>query len=227
MDVYDAGFMVDYLRDWAAKLNRIVLVAANPPTFQLLAMFRKGPLFTSLCSTTPSDRPFPVAAGVLASGQLVYMGPSVELPAYFTALDFPCPLFKNPCDYYGESYLDKGSVGVEWSAVDLVTQDDLTLEAGAESAERIRRLAELWGVRGAAGEAPPPGAHNPFRSAAATTLRKAGLARGTLLVYWKLWLLFLNAAWGVGRELAASLGTSLWMGVLFYGLTTAHPGGIR
>lgn len=42
MDLYDCAFLIDYLRDWAVKLNRIVIMAMNPPTTELLAMFHKG-----------------------------------------------------------------------------------------------------------------------------------------------------------------------------------------
>jgi energy-coupling factor transporter ATP-binding protein EcfA2 len=42
MDLYDAAFIIDYLRDWAQKLNRIVIMACNPATYELLAMFYKS-----------------------------------------------------------------------------------------------------------------------------------------------------------------------------------------
>ena len=192
MDVYDAAFILDYLRDWAAKLNRIVLLSANSPTLQLLAMFRK--------------------AAVLASGHLLYVGPSRDLPSYFTALDYPCPLFKAPCDYY----------------VDLVTQDNLTMEAGAESGERIRRLAELWAVRGAAGEAPPPGGlTTPLRPSPGPAVRRLNPLSAIPVLYWRFWLLMLNGMWGVAKEVVVALLVSLWLGTVYLQLTTAHPGGVR
>lgn len=42
MDLYDMAFVIDYLRDWAIKLNRIAVMAIQPPTFEILTMFRKG-----------------------------------------------------------------------------------------------------------------------------------------------------------------------------------------
>lgn len=41
------------------------------------------------------------AAAILASGRLVYYGRTQQMLTYFEELDYPCPLFKNPCDYYG------------------------------------------------------------------------------------------------------------------------------
>lgn len=78
MDLYDAAFLIDYLRDWAMKLNRIVIMAANPPTYELLAMFSKGvfrlflrscgfylQLFNfMLCSICLSDSSFPSRLGM-------------------------------------------------------------------------------------------------------------------------------------------------------------------
>lgn len=45
MDVYDTAFVIDYLRDWAMKLNRIVLMAVAPPTIEILTMFHKGTFY--------------------------------------------------------------------------------------------------------------------------------------------------------------------------------------
>ncbi|VDM36515.1 unnamed protein product [Toxocara canis] len=108
MDLYDTAFVIDYLRDWAVKLNRIVVMAVSPPSIEILTMFHKTLL--------------------LASGQIVYCGRSSEMIGYFESVNFPCPMFKNPCDYY----------------VDLVTHDHLTPDASTESTQRIKHLADLW-----------------------------------------------------------------------------------
>lgn len=44
MDLYDAAFVIDYLRDWATKLNRIVIMAIAPSTYEILTMFYKSKL---------------------------------------------------------------------------------------------------------------------------------------------------------------------------------------
>lgn len=42
MDLFDAAFVIDFVRDWAQKQGRIVIVALTPPTMELLTMFRKS-----------------------------------------------------------------------------------------------------------------------------------------------------------------------------------------
>ncbi|GMS84817.1 hypothetical protein PENTCL1PPCAC_6992, partial [Pristionchus entomophagus] len=111
MDIYDVAFLVDFLRDWALRLGRIVIVAIAPTTVEILTMFHKAAIF--------------------ASGRLVYCGASNEMVDYFESIGYPCPPFKNPCDYY----------------VDLVTCDHLTPDASAESLERIKNVADAWARR--------------------------------------------------------------------------------
>uniref|UniRef100_A0A7E4ZVH3 ABC transporter domain-containing protein n=1 Tax=Panagrellus redivivus TaxID=6233 RepID=A0A7E4ZVH3_PANRE len=81
MDLYDAAFVIDYIRDWAQRFNRIVIMACVPPTTELLTMFRK--------------------CAILSSGRLVYFGESDSMCEYFESIGFPSPPLKNPCDYYG------------------------------------------------------------------------------------------------------------------------------
>uniref|UniRef100_A0A1I7YQX6 ABC transporter domain-containing protein n=1 Tax=Steinernema glaseri TaxID=37863 RepID=A0A1I7YQX6_9BILA len=80
MDIYDVAFIVDYLRDWAIKLSRIVIIAMSPPTVEILTMFQK--------------------CAILASGHFVYFGHTHQMVDYFESIGHPCPQFKNPCDYY-------------------------------------------------------------------------------------------------------------------------------
>ncbi|KAK0395579.1 hypothetical protein QR680_001341 [Steinernema hermaphroditum] len=80
MDIYDVAFIVDYLRDWAIKLSRIVIIAMSPPTIEVLTMFQK--------------------CAILASGHFVYFGNTHQMVGYFESIGHPCPQFKNPCDYY-------------------------------------------------------------------------------------------------------------------------------
>ncbi|KAI6228210.1 ATP-binding cassette sub-family G member 8 [Aphelenchoides besseyi] len=80
MDVYDAAFIIDFVRDWAQRLKRIVIVAMNPPTPEILTMFGK--------------------TAILTCGRMVFMGESGEMSDYFQSIGYSCPPFKNPCDYY-------------------------------------------------------------------------------------------------------------------------------
>lgn len=42
LDLYDMAFVIDFIRDWAQRLKRIVIVAINPPTMEILTMFGKS-----------------------------------------------------------------------------------------------------------------------------------------------------------------------------------------
>lgn len=44
MDLYDSAFVIDFIRDWAQRFSRIVIIAGIPSTLELLTMFRKGML---------------------------------------------------------------------------------------------------------------------------------------------------------------------------------------
>uniref|UniRef100_A0A1I7WW88 ABC transporter domain-containing protein n=1 Tax=Heterorhabditis bacteriophora TaxID=37862 RepID=A0A1I7WW88_HETBA len=96
MDIYDVAFVIDYLRDWAIKLNRIVILAIAPSTLDILQMFSK--------------------VSILASGRLIYFGNPVNMVRYFESVNFPCPMFRNPCDYYGG----------KWGLLSICNINDLT-----------------------------------------------------------------------------------------------------
>lgn len=66
--------------------------------------------------------------------------------SYFALVDYPCPSFKNPSDYY-RKYLYKNTKTIRKTlafSVDLVTLDDLSAEAMLESSQRIEQLAEVF-----------------------------------------------------------------------------------
>ncbi|CAJ0607558.1 unnamed protein product [Cylicocyclus nassatus] len=80
MDVYETAFIIDYLRDWAIKLNRMVIMCIAPTSFDLLLMFSKCILLTS--------------------GRVVYSDCPSKMLNYFESIGYACPAYKNPCDYY-------------------------------------------------------------------------------------------------------------------------------
>ena len=43
---------------------------------------------------------YPVA--LISSGRLMYFGKRREMLPYFAFIEFPCPAYKNPSDYYRE-----------------------------------------------------------------------------------------------------------------------------
>ncbi|ULU06486.1 hypothetical protein L3Y34_018380 [Caenorhabditis briggsae] len=80
IDVHDQCFLIEYLREWAVKTNRIVIMAVSPTSPQILKMFSK--------------------TMILASGRVVYFGAPKSMQQYFESVGCPCPPYKNICDYY-------------------------------------------------------------------------------------------------------------------------------
>ncbi|KRT82907.1 ABC transporter ATP-binding protein, partial [Oryctes borbonicus] len=113
MDIFDTFFLVEYLRQWANggcgnALGRIVILTLHPPTYEIFTMISRILL--------------------ISAGRTMYSGRRRDMLQYFAMVDYPCPSFKNPSDYY----------------LDLVTLDDLSAEAMLESSQRIEQLAEVF-----------------------------------------------------------------------------------
>lgn len=79
MDIFDTFFLVEYLRQWAAR-GRIVFMTLQPPTYEILTMISKVVL--------------------LSTGRMMYYGKRREMLPYFAFIEYPCPAYKNPSDYY-------------------------------------------------------------------------------------------------------------------------------
>ena len=79
MDIFDTFFLVEYLRQWAAR-GRIVVLTLQPPTYEILTMISKVML--------------------LSTGRVMYYGKRREMLPYFAFIEYPCPAYKNPSDYY-------------------------------------------------------------------------------------------------------------------------------
>ncbi|XP_022650216.1 ATP-binding cassette sub-family G member 8-like isoform X3 [Varroa destructor] len=107
MDILDSFFLIDYLRQWASR-GRIVIITVHPPTYEIFTMMSR--------------------IAIVSTGRMVYFGRRRELLDYFAYIDFPCPPYKNPSDYY----------------LDLVTLDNLSAEAMLESSQRVENLVELY-----------------------------------------------------------------------------------
>uniref|UniRef100_A0A1I7TTA5 ABC transporter domain-containing protein n=1 Tax=Caenorhabditis tropicalis TaxID=1561998 RepID=A0A1I7TTA5_9PELO len=56
IDVHDQCFLIDYLREWALKTNRIVIMAISPTSSQVLKMFSKIDLVTHDNLTSDASR---------------------------------------------------------------------------------------------------------------------------------------------------------------------------
>ncbi|KAI7815045.1 ABC subfamily G member 8 [Rhyzopertha dominica] len=113
MDIFDTFFLVEYLRQWANggagnSLGRIVILTLHPPTYEIFTMLSRILL--------------------ISAGRTMFSGRRRDMLSYFAMVEYPCPSFKNPSDYY----------------LDLVTLDDLSAEAMLESSQRIEQLAEIF-----------------------------------------------------------------------------------
>ncbi|XP_045493270.1 ATP-binding cassette sub-family G member 8 [Colias croceus] len=119
MDIFDTFFLVEYLKNWAST-GRVVIMSLHPPTYEIFAMLTKVVL--------------------ISAGRTMFSGYRRDMLPYFASIDYPCPAFKNPSDYY----------------LDLVTLDDLSAAAMLESSGRIEALAGVFAQAHAAPDAPPP-----------------------------------------------------------------------
>lgn len=87
MDIFDTFFLVEYLRQWANggagnALGRIVILTLHPPTYEIFTMLSRILL--------------------ISAGRTMFSGRRRDMLPYFALVDYPCPSFKNPSDYYRE-----------------------------------------------------------------------------------------------------------------------------
>ncbi|XP_063989330.1 ATP-binding cassette sub-family G member 5 [Diachasmimorpha longicaudata] len=80
LDIFDAFFLVEYLRQWAARGERLVILTLHPPTYEILTMVSR--------------------VALTSGGRIMYTGARRDMLPYFALAEFPCPPFKNPSDYY-------------------------------------------------------------------------------------------------------------------------------
>jgi len=111
MDIFDTFFLIEYLRQWALISGRCVILTIQPPTYEIFTMISR--------------------IALISTGRILYFGKRRDLLSYFSYIDFPCPAFKNPSDYY----------------LDLVTLDNLSSEAMLESSQRIENLVDMYAQR--------------------------------------------------------------------------------
>ncbi|RWS15545.1 ATP-binding cassette sub-family G member 8-like protein [Dinothrombium tinctorium] len=111
MDIFDSFFLIEYLRQWALISGRCVIITIHPATYEIFTMLSR--------------------IALISTGRVLFFGKRKDLLSYFSHIDFPCPAFKNPSDYY----------------LDLVTLDNLSSEAMLESSQRIENLVELYSRR--------------------------------------------------------------------------------
>ena len=117
---------------------------------------------------------------LVSTGRVMYYGKRREMLPYFAFIDYPCPAYKNPSDYYRKSisnrFISFGRLSnkincscvpnnyscVPNISVDLVTLDNLSSEAMLESSQRINQLASNFKRRAEPLSDPgPPGIMPP------------------------------------------------------------------
>lgn len=135
---------MNFLEEWTRRSPGIAIIAIHPPTFEVFSAFTKILL--------------------LSSGRTLFYGHRSEILPYFAFIDYPCPPFKNPSDYY----------------IDLVTRDDLSAEALLESTQRIQGLADAWARR----EESPPDPGPPI-TLPPSIKRPSGAIFGEILLIWR------------------------------------------
>uniref|UniRef100_A0A0P5XID2 ATP-binding cassette sub-family G member n=1 Tax=Daphnia magna TaxID=35525 RepID=A0A0P5XID2_9CRUS len=182
MDIFDTFFLVEYLRQWAAR-GRIVLLTVHPPTYEIFTMLSR--------------------VALISSGRMMYCGRRREMLPYFAFIEFPCPAYKNPSDYY----------------LDLVTLDDLTGEALLESSQRAEHLAETFRRRQEPLSDPgPPGILPPRNKRANFLLKIAALWIRSLVFTFPTNLRRWFAV------LTTSVVMSLIHGAIFWNVRSTHHG---
>ncbi|CAG9840598.1 unnamed protein product, partial [Diabrotica balteata] len=187
MDIFDTFFLVEYLKQWAnggagSTLGRIVILTMHPPTYEIFTMLSRILL--------------------VSAGRTMYSGRRRDMLPYFALVEYPCPAFKNPSDYY----------------LDLVTLDDLAAEAMLESSQRIEQLAEIFRQKQEPLSDPGPPSSLPLTVRNCNCL-VASFALFTKSMIYTQPVTFLN--WLTVIILSASL--SLILGAIFWDIPTTDP----
>lgn len=184
MDIFDTFFLVEYLKQWAnggagSTLGRIVIITMHPPTYEIFTMLSRILL--------------------VSAGRTMFSGRRRDMLPYFALVEYPCPSFKNPSDYY----------------LDLVTLDDLSAEAMLESSQRIEQLAEIFRQKQEPLSDPGPPSSLPMTVRNANCFVAAFVLFTKSIIYTQS-VTFLN--WLMVIILSASL--SLILGAIFWDIPT-------
>ena len=78
----EASFSKILVTSWLKISGRIVILTLHPPTYEIFTMLSRILL--------------------ISAGRTMFSGRRRDMLQYFTLVDYPCPPFKNPSDYYRE-----------------------------------------------------------------------------------------------------------------------------
>lgn len=73
----------NFIKLFTEILGRIVILSLQPPTYEIFLM----------CS----------GILLLSSGRVMYSGSRIGFVEHFSNVGYPCPMYKNPSDYYCKS----------------------------------------------------------------------------------------------------------------------------
>ena len=73
-----------YFFDISSTCIIVLFLIFQPPTYEILTMISKVVL--------------------VSTGRVMYYGKRREMLPYFAFIDYPCPAYKNPSDYYRKFY---------------------------------------------------------------------------------------------------------------------------
>ncbi|GLH08224.1 Uncharacterized protein GBIM_13508 [Gryllus bimaculatus] len=194
MDIFDTFFLVEFLRQWAGgntvtgmtipgvSGGRIVILTLHPPTYEIFTMLSR--------------------VALISAGRLMFSGRRRDMLPYFALVEYPCPAYKNPSDYY----------------LDLVTLDDLSAEAMLESSQRIEQLAEVFQRRQEPLSDPGPPIALPAKIRQANILTQVFMLIMRALTYTQPLSL---VCWLTRALLAAAM--SVIVGTIFWSVPTTDP----
>ncbi|KAH3859051.1 ATP-binding cassette sub-family G member 5-like isoform X2 [Dreissena polymorpha] len=109
LDSFTARSLIASLQTLAHQSGKIVLLTIHQPRSEIFKMFDK--------------------VALLSRGQMVYFGEASQMVAYFSQLNYRCPTYTNPADYF----------------IDLASVDRRDNERQGETEERLRVLVEAYG----------------------------------------------------------------------------------
>ncbi|ELU08875.1 hypothetical protein CAPTEDRAFT_33227, partial [Capitella teleta] len=108
LDSFTAHHLVSTLNNLAEKRNKIIVMSIHQPRSDIFSLFDQ--------------------IGILSQGEMIYFGSRELMVPYFTDIDFPCPTYANPLDYF----------------VDIASIDRRTNKRELESCERLTQLREQY-----------------------------------------------------------------------------------
>ena len=134
MDIFDTFFLVEYLRQWAARGRIVVSIRRGlrssnawwltspcpytgadhtPAHIRDLHHDQQGiylhiytvistQSYLHIYTVISTYLSVSTQVALLSLGRLMYFGKRREMLPYFAFIEYPCPAYKNPADYYRE-----------------------------------------------------------------------------------------------------------------------------